>query len=323
MNDAVTSVKLHDVVAVAAMLYGVAPSAMIEIGGFESYVYEYTKENQAYILKIINRERRTKLMLLAEVEYINYLAENGISVSRCIPTIDGQYVYKVAQFYFVSYEKAKGGKVSEEDWAPALFVQLGDIVGRMHRLAEVYTPSDPSYVRNQWHEEPRLHNFSKLLQGEPAIMKYGQEVLEQLHAFPVTPNNYGLIHYDCHRGNYFVADGQITLFDFDDMQYNWYVNDAAVILYYVIKGNHVGPSSEAIREFVTCFLEGYTRHRMFEREELERIPTFLKLRQFLLYIAISEKKAEGQLTERMQTRLDRIRGEIERDEDIIDINLLF
>ncbi|MBD8496989.1 phosphotransferase enzyme family protein [Paenibacillus arenosi] len=323
MDDTVNSIPLHDAIAVAALVYGVDPSEMIEIGGFESYVYEYIKDNQSFILKIIHRERRTKLMLLAEVEYINYLAEHGIPVSRCIPSIDGQYVYKVAQFYFVSYEKAKGEKVSEKDWVPSLFVQLGDIVGRMHQLAEVFTSSDPSFVRIQWHEEPRLQHFSKLLQGQPAVIKYGQGVLKQLHAYPVTSQNYGLIHYDCHRGNYFVVDGQITLFDFDDMQYNWYVNDIAVILYYVITGNQAGQNNQHIREFFSYFLAGYTRHRTLEREELERIPTFLKLRQFLLYIAISEKQAEGKLTERMKLTLDRIRGEIERNEEIIDINLLF
>ncbi|WP_186786044.1 phosphotransferase enzyme family protein [Paenibacillus agilis] len=323
MDDAVSSEQLHDIVAIAALVFGVAPSEMIEIGGFESYVYEFSKDKKSFILKIIHRERRTKLMLLAEVDYINYLAEHGISVSRCIPTIDGQYVYKVGQFYFVGYEKAKGDKVGEEDWGPDLFVQLGDIVGRMHRLAEVYSPSDPSYVRSQWYDEPRLNHFSELLQGQPAVITYGQKVLEQLHAFPVTSQNYGLIHYDCHRGNYFVADGQITLFDFDDMQYNWYVNDIAVILYYVIKGNQIGQNSQNIREFLACFVEGYTRHRTLEREELERIPTFLKLRQFLLYIAVSEKQAAGQLTERMKSTLDRIRGEIERNEEIIDVNLLF
>jgi len=43
-----------------------------------------------------------------------------------------------------------------------------------------------------------------------------------------------LIHTDVHAGNFFVDDGRITVFDFDDSSYQWFASDIAIALYYTI-----------------------------------------------------------------------------------------
>jgi len=45
-----------------------------------------------------------------------------------------------------------------------------------------------------------------------------------------TVESYGLVHCDVNPTNFYVNDGQITLFDFDDCAYNWFINDIAVAL---------------------------------------------------------------------------------------------
>ncbi|WP_430022355.1 phosphotransferase [Paenibacillus sp. MABNR03] len=58
------------------------------------------------------------------------------------------------------------------------------------------------------------------------------ELKVQLASLPVNADNFGLIHGDINVGNFTIdEDGGITLFDFDECQYSWYVEDIAIQLY--------------------------------------------------------------------------------------------
>jgi Ser/Thr protein kinase RdoA (MazF antagonist) len=45
-----------------------------------------------------------------------------------------------------------------------------------------------------------------------------------------TVDDYGLVHGDLNPTNFHVNDNQITLFDFDDCAYKWFINDIAIAL---------------------------------------------------------------------------------------------
>jgi Ser/Thr protein kinase RdoA (MazF antagonist) len=54
--------------------------------------------------------------------------------------------------------------------------------------------------------------------------------MAHLRSLPTPVDGYGLLHTDLHHGNFFVDEGRITAFDFDDIGYNWFASDIAVLL---------------------------------------------------------------------------------------------
>jgi len=117
-----------------------------------------------------------------------------------------------------------------------------------------------------------------------AVERY-QSYFEQVERLPKDRDSYGLIHFDAHEANFFIDPaGRITLFDFDDCCYNWFIYDIAIVLFYKVMGNPDIPAFT--EEFMTHFLRGYSRENHLDPKWLKAIPIFLKMREIDLYAVI-------------------------------------
>lgn len=82
---------------------------------------------------------------------------------------------------------------------------------------------------------------------------------------------------------------KITLFDFDECQYSWYVEDIAIQLFYmvyVVLDDSIQERNNQARRFLQYFLKGYERHTSIDSESLHDIGLFLRLREFIVYIGM-------------------------------------
>jgi amicoumacin kinase len=106
---------------------------------------------------------------------------------------------------------------------------------------------------------------------------------------------YGLIHADLHFGNFFVdgESGAITLIDFDDCAYGWYVMDAAMLLFDSLV-LYAGADKQAFAErFLSCFLKGYLHENPLSGFWLRQLPHFLKLLEISVYATVYKAYAAG------------------------------
>lgn len=273
--------------------YGIDPSQVRPLGGFESFVYEFEREQKEYILRISHTGlRRTKEQVYAEVDFINYLADHGVPVARAVPSPQGNLL-EAAQsenplFVAVSFEKAKGGPPKRHHWIPSFFESYGQIMGRIHRVTKDYRPSNPLHRRPEGQED--LIGFAEkfLPSSETKIIEKWNQSVAYLETLTKGRDEYGLIHQDMHGGNFFVDDKEgITFFDFDDSQYFWFAHDIAMALFYVVP-HHCSAKEdvEKAQEFLKHFLIGYRQENDLQGHWIKEIPTFLKLREMDLYIAI-------------------------------------
>ena len=116
-------------------------------------------------------------------------------------------------------------------------------------------------------------------------MKRYEELKEYLDSAPRDVQSYGLVHQDAHAGNLFVDQrGRITLFDFDDCTYSWYLNDISIVLFYTLVGRN--DAADFIPIFMAPFLEGYIEENDLDPDYLTDILKFLKLREIDLYAVI-------------------------------------
>jgi len=275
------------ILAEIARKFGTTPEALNELDGFESFIYEFEQDGQPYILRISHSERRSEAMIRGEVDWINYLVAGGAGASQVILSKNGSLVETAADghgdlFVGTVFEKAPGIPPFQFGWTEQLYETYGRTLGRMHRLTRHYSPTDPLAYRPQWDAPIMLIEESWLPENDRLVFQKYREILEICRSLPQTEDQYGLIHYDAHAGNFFVAeDGSITLFDFDDCHYSWYANDIAIVLFYKV----MGAEDEAAftDAFMRYFIRGYQQENRLNPEWLGLIPLFLKMREIDLY----------------------------------------
>ena len=270
--------------------YGILPGKIRPLDAFESFIFEFEREEDGYILRLSHSLRRSEALIAGEVDWINYLAAGGISVARAVRSLRGQLVEAIedgqgGQFLATAFVKAKGRPPWEVGWTPERYEAYGRLLGGMHALAETYQPADPAWKRPEW-DDPSMEFVERYLpESERAAKQKYRELCTHLDSLPKAPSCYGLIHQDAHEANLLMdAAGHLTLFDFDDCVYSWYANDIAISLFYIALEAEDQPAFT--RGFMTDFLRGYRQVYRLEPRWLAEIPVFLKMRELELYAVI-------------------------------------
>lgn len=267
--------------------YDIRPGSIRLLDGFESFIYEFSRHDGEFILRIGHTHRNSEAFVRGEVDWINYLVENGVSAAGAVASARGNLVESIADgrdgaFLATSFVKARGRSPWSVRTSPAFKDNYGRLVGRMHALAKAYIPRDPLAARPQW-DHPRIADGgTNIPLSLPVVRRHYFEYLERRRALPRDRDSFGLIHEDAHMGNMFIDEnGTITLFDFDDCNYSWFVNDIAIVLFYRITGE---PDPAGVTaEFLPRFLAGYALENTLDSTWLAMIPMFLKVREIELF----------------------------------------
>ncbi len=86
-----------DILSEAMRRYDIAPDDIEQGGGFESFIYRYTRDDERFILRLTHTFRRTPELIRGEVDWINYLAAGGATVARAVVSAGGELVEAVAR----------------------------------------------------------------------------------------------------------------------------------------------------------------------------------------------------------------------------------
>jgi len=283
--------------------YGIEPDKIRLLDGFESFIYEFEREDGSYILRISHSHRRTPDLIRGEIDWINYLKEGGVGVAKAVPSSNGIWVEVIddqqgRQFLVTAFVKAKGSPPWKVDFweTDESFERYGRLLGRIHALSKDYIPAKKAWRRLDWDHPINLNLKSWLPPSESNILEQSRELIGYLRSLPKDRESYGLIHQDAHGANLFVdGDGTITLFDFDDCVYGWYVYDLAMVLFYAVTNRE--DADEFGPRFWRPFMRGYQQENKLEQGWMAEIPHFLKLREIDLYAVIHRSHDVNNLVE--------------------------
>jgi amicoumacin kinase len=298
--------------------YGIPEDHARVLDGFESFIYEYERDGEEFILRISHSLRRSENLIRGEVDWINYLSAGGVPAARAVFSKGGNLVEPVADghgdyFLATSFVKAYG-KHPWYERTPAFYQNYGRMLGSIHALTERYQPADWAWKRPEWDDNVMEVVECGLPENEEGVKRKYRELLEHLYALPKTPTCYGLIHQDPHAGNFLMDEaGRLTLFDFDDCVYSWYANDIAIALFYMAFEAPEGPAF--VTDFLPHFLQGYREKYPVEDRWLKEIPYFLKEREIELYAIIYSVFGPNPVEDEwclkyMQRRKERIESEV-------------
>jgi len=72
--------------------YQILPEQAQPLDGFESFIFEFERDEGPGILRISHNIRRSIEMIRGELDWINYLFNGGASVACPIPSKSGEWV---------------------------------------------------------------------------------------------------------------------------------------------------------------------------------------------------------------------------------------
>ena len=204
-----------------------------------------------FVLRISATGDRSENDYLAEAEFVRYLAKNGAPVADVIPSANGKLVEVLdgnvtdlvaagddgATPVFLSlFEYAKGMLLADNAYryregAPLseYFFNTGKTLGKIHALSKNFKPVAALH-RSDYFDKYNMEYLGRLIPDKYSELKSAiAACLETFLALPTDTQSYGLVHFDFSDGNYHIDmnTGAITVFDFDNCLYCWYMFDLA------------------------------------------------------------------------------------------------
>ena len=289
MDPTIRNRYSDDILHEAMRRYDIAPGDIDQGDGFESFIYRFTRGGERFILRITHTFRRTPEMIHGEVDWINYLAAGGASVARAVASARGALVEAIddgqgGRFLATAFTFAPGQPPRPDVWTPTLRQTYGRLIGRMHALTKQYEPSNPAWRRPSWPADSVEEVSRHLAATDPAALARYEALLRRVETLPRGRDDYGLIHFDAHGGNFFIDGDTITLFDFDDSGYNWLANDIAMVLFYQV--TNAGDPEATAAAFLPDFLRGYRAENRLNPAWGALIHDFMAMRELELYAII-------------------------------------
>ncbi|MEM6839044.1 MAG: phosphotransferase [Cyanobacteria bacterium P01_C01_bin.120] len=237
-------------------------------------VFTFTQTQQTRILRFNHETERSVERIHSEIAYLQYLAAAGLAVAQPIPSLSNRYVETMntpyGRFHSVVFEAVAGEQFDIDELSLEQFNQWGQALGKLHAAAQFYTQAG----RPTWHSQV-TEVVENLPASELAIHKAIAQLCSRLNALPVTPQTFGLIHFDFELDNLIWTEQGLVAIDFDDSAWYWFVADIAFALRDLFDDEvaKIDSSNESFQAFVA----GYQTEKSITADELSLIPLFLTL----------------------------------------------
>lgn len=270
----------------AAGRFGINFADTIDLDGFQNFVFLGKRESIKVILRIAHSSHRGKDMTLAEIEFISYLADSGMTVSKALLSNQGEYVEVIEHdknsFVVTAFEFAPGRRSKICVESNIFYERIGRFTGKMHMLSKKFSPIQKRY---DWNDNPAITEFQKYVPNE-ILQKKLELYISQIQSLSRDSDSFGLIHGDISPGNYLNHEDHPSIIDFDQCEYSWFASEIATSIFhetpipFIIAD--VNTRKAIAKRFYSNFFQGYTKENTLSRSSLETIPLFINLRQAIV-----------------------------------------
>ena len=229
----------------------------------------------------------------SELLWVDALGEAGLETPVQLRTLSGEG-------YATAQAGAEERVVGVIDWipgvrmgealyqdpslAPTLYRTIGELAARIHLHSESWQPP-AGFVRRRWDDEGlvgpdplwgRFWETSILTDRQRSLFERGRaEIFKTLNALPQDSSMFGLIHADLHLNNVLVDGDDLTIIDFDDAGFGWYLHELAVTL-------ESASDEPWYDDAFAALVEGYRSIRPLSDDELALLPVFITQRTLMI-----------------------------------------
>jgi Ser/Thr protein kinase RdoA (MazF antagonist) len=277
----------------AAAHFGLAGAAVTLWNVSENHTYRLEDgSGSRYALRVHRPGYRSVREIESELAWMDALREEaGVNAPRAIAAPDGQRVFSVSTPELsprdaVLFEWTTGvaPELDDGDAAARQFEILGAISARMHDHARGWR-RPTGFRRPRWDYETMLGSRGHwgrwqdgLGIGAEELRQLGRlqsTIASQLGAFGEDPARFGLVHADIRPANLLVDGGRVSVIDFDDCGFSWYMYDFATAVSFM-------EDHPLVPELRDAWVRGYRSTGELEAAAEAELPTFVMLRRLLL-----------------------------------------
>lgn len=280
------------IAAEALTHHDVAPGAELELLNLsENATYALTDfaSGERSIVRVHREGYHQRHQIESELDWLDALrGSSDVTSPAVIHARDGQRVVTInangSARHVVRFEMVAGAHPDETALTDADFHILGRITAALHEHSHNWR-RPPGFDRFAWDwehclgDDPRWGRWQESAGvgvGELRILGAAQDLLRRrLRDYGDGPERFGLVHADLRLANLMVADGRITVIDFDDCGFGWFFYDFGAAVSFI-------EHDPALPEWQASWLEGYRTLRPLSTADEEMLASFVMLRRLLL-----------------------------------------
>ena len=283
----------------ALRAYGGHPDAAIELLNVSENATFLVSDPDAgpSVLRVHRLGYHSEQEIASELAWMDALrAEAGVRTPRVLSATDGRRIVTVTERggadpstarHCVRFEFLPGREPAGESGgvlSGGHFAELGEITARMHQHARRW-PRPAWFTRFHWDYRAafgpgarwgRWQDGIGVGPSERQVLTRLDSVLRsRLAAFGTGPERYGLVHADTRLANLLVHDGAVSVIDFDDSGFSWYLYDLGTSVSFF-------EHAPEVPVLVDSWLDGYHRAGELSAADQAEIWTFIMFRRLLL-----------------------------------------
>ena len=197
----------------------------------------------------------------------------------------------IAPVFVSLFEYARGMLLCDNgyhyrDGAPLeeYFYNTGKTLGKIHALSKRFAPANQNCRRASYFDKYNMDYIESLIPDEYTDLKkaIAARVCE-FQKLPTDSESFGLVHFDYSDGNYHIdmKTGDITVFDFDNCMYCWYMFDLANLWTHGEGWCRYEPDAAKrdafMKHYFDTILEGYRSETSVAQSLVEQLPLFIDM----------------------------------------------
>jgi Ser/Thr protein kinase RdoA (MazF antagonist) len=271
--------------------YGVSPGTtvrLLNVSENATYLVD-DPDGAPSVLRVHRLGYHSEAEIASELAWMDALrAEAGVRTPRVLPASDGARIVSAADDVSterrpcVRFEYLLGAEPAGDSLPH--FEELGEITARMHRHARQWVRPG-WFTRFHWDYGAAFGASARWgrWQDGVGVGPAEREILGRLDAklagrlarFGTRPDRYGLVHADTRLANLLVGPEGVSVIDFDDCGFSWYLYDVGTAVSFFEHEPHV-PA------LIDSWLTGYRRVSDLPPADEAEIWTFIMYRRLLL-----------------------------------------
>ena len=250
---------------------------------------EAPDDRNRWVLRLYRSGVHDIAVIRSEHAWIEALRRDlGVDTPAVVACRDGTTIaavsYRGQRRFAALFDYADGRQPAFDDHAPKTFASLGALTARLHRHGRAWTPPN-GFRRGRWDADTTIGTQGRWgswraargldAPGAAVIERAVGRIRERLLGYGAGTDRFGLIHADLRLANLLVAGDRLTVIDFDDCGFGWFLYDFAA----AVSFHEHRPEIAALR---AAWLAAYRTIAPIGAEDERMLPVFILLRRVLL-----------------------------------------
>lgn len=240
-----------------------------------NHTYFISGNSIKFVVRVYCFKWRTKSEIQEELELLNLLKTNSLSVSYPIPDKKGNFIQEInapeGTRYVVLFSFAKGEKI--RFMSNETCYSIGSLMAKIHNVTANKKINRIDYTSHELLNKSYNHLkpfFSEDLDEMKFLKNIGVKISEKFSENILLENQNGIVHLDIWYDNLSVNnENEITIFDFDNCGNGSLILDVA---YFCKQLFFIESDKKEYELKVKKFLNGYQKTRSLSDKELKLIP---------------------------------------------------